>query len=135
MLGANQLTSRMPWGLKRFQQTREAHFLTFSCYRRRPNFNNGMAATEFEFALERVRQDYGLCVYAYVVMPEHVHPLLNEPPRSWPSLSLMVNLAVAPSLSRFFATEPALSAAEGAGNLTSSYRGAVSGTTYPGSRA
>jgi len=33
-------------------------------------------------ALERVRRDYGLCVYGYVVMPEHVHLLLNEPDRN-----------------------------------------------------
>jgi len=29
----------------------------------------------------RVRQSYGLCVYGYVVMPEHVHLLVNEPER------------------------------------------------------
>jgi putative transposase len=28
-----------------------------------------------------VRQSYGLCVYGYVVMPEHVHLLVNEPER------------------------------------------------------
>jgi putative transposase len=28
-----------------------------------------------------VRQSYGLCVYGYVVMPEHVHLLVNEPDR------------------------------------------------------
>jgi len=33
-------------------------------------------------ALERVRRDYGVCVYGYVVMPEHVHLLLNEPERN-----------------------------------------------------
>jgi REP-associated tyrosine transposase len=32
-------------------------------------------------ALERVRQQHGLCVYGYVVMPEHVHLLVNEPER------------------------------------------------------
>ena len=35
----------------------------------------------FESSLERVRQAYGLCVYGYVVMPEHVHLLINEPER------------------------------------------------------
>jgi putative transposase len=35
----------------------------------------------FEAALERVRQQYALCVYGYVVMPEHVHLLVNEPER------------------------------------------------------
>jgi putative transposase len=35
----------------------------------------------FEVALERVRERYDLCVYGYVVMPEHVHLLVNEPNR------------------------------------------------------
>ena len=35
----------------------------------------------FETALERVRRSFRLCVYGYVVMPEHVHLLLNEPQR------------------------------------------------------
>ncbi len=26
----------MPWGLRRFQESRQLHFVTFSCYRRRP---------------------------------------------------------------------------------------------------
>src|SRR5579863_7691312 len=30
----------MPWGLKRFQQSHQLHFVTFSCYRRRANFVN-----------------------------------------------------------------------------------------------
>jgi len=38
-----------------------------------------VSRTTFESALERVRQQYGLCVYGYVVMPEHVHLLVNEP--------------------------------------------------------
>ena len=33
----------------------------------------------FEAALERVRLSFELCVYGYVVMPEHVHLLLSEP--------------------------------------------------------
>ncbi len=35
----------------------------------------------FEFALERVRHSFSLCVYGYVVMPEHVHLLVSEPER------------------------------------------------------
>jgi putative transposase len=31
---------------------------------------------------ERVRRDCGLCIYGYVVIPEHVHLLLNEPERN-----------------------------------------------------
>ena len=69
----------MPWGLQRFQETGQLHFLTFSCYKRRPNFVIVPSRATFETSLERVRQRYGLCVYGYVVMPEHIHMLVNEP--------------------------------------------------------
>ena len=69
----------MPWGLKRFQQARDSHFLTISCYKRRQNFNNLQSRRIFELALERVRARYEMCVYGYVVMPEHVHLLVSEP--------------------------------------------------------
>jgi|SRR5450759_830729 len=69
----------MPWGLKRYQETGQMHFLTFSCYKRRPNLASPPPRTTFESSLERTRQHYGLCVYGYVVMPEHIHLLVNEP--------------------------------------------------------
>jgi putative transposase len=68
----------MPWGLKRFHATRQLHYLTFSCYKRRSNFGTVQSRSTFEAALERVRQRYGLCVYGYVVMPEHVHMLVSD---------------------------------------------------------
>ena len=71
----------MPWGLKRFHESHHLHFLTCSCYHRQPNFESSASRIVFESALERVRQKFGLCVYAYVVMPEHVHLLINEPER------------------------------------------------------
>jgi putative transposase len=67
----------MPWGLTRFQESHQLHFLTFSCYKRRPKFQTVESRTTFESALERVRQNYQLCVYGYVVMPEHVHMLAD----------------------------------------------------------
>jgi putative transposase len=69
----------VPWRLSRFQQTRQLHFLTFSCYGRRSNFGTPESRCTFEAALERVRQQHGICVYGYVVMPEHVHMLVSEP--------------------------------------------------------
>jgi putative transposase len=68
----------MPWGLRRFQETGQLHFLTFSCYQRRPNFTNTPSRTTFETSLEQARRRCGLCVYGYVVMPEHIHMLVNE---------------------------------------------------------
>jgi len=72
----------VPWSLKRFHESRQLHFLTFSCYKRRLNFNTAEPRQIFESALERIRQDYKLCVYGYVIMPEHVHLLVSEPERS-----------------------------------------------------
>jgi len=71
----------VPWGLKRFQQTRQLHFITFSCYRRRPFLDSPARRELFERALEDARRRYALFVTGYVVMPEHVHLLLSEPER------------------------------------------------------
>jgi putative transposase len=71
----------MPWGLKRFQNTGQSHFVTFSCFRRRKFFTSDASMRVFELALERVRCTFGLRIYAYVVMPDHVHLLLSEPER------------------------------------------------------
>ncbi len=72
----------MPWGLKRYQQGRDLHFITFSCYRRQPLLATADAKKLFERALEQVRRQYGFYVTGYVVMPEHVHLLVSEPERS-----------------------------------------------------
>ena len=71
----------MPWGLKRYQQARQLHFVTFSCHRRDPLLASARAKNLFEHALERTRQGYGFYVTGYVVMPEHVHLLISEPER------------------------------------------------------
>ena len=71
----------MPWGLKRFQHSGQGHFVTFCCYHRRPLLSTDESRRAFESALERVRRSYGLCVYGYVIMPEHVHLLLSESQR------------------------------------------------------
>jgi len=75
---------------KRFQQTKQLHFVTFSCYRRLPFLATPHAARVFEEYLEKTRLWYGLNVYAYVVMPEHVYLLVNEPERS--SLSVAIQM-------------------------------------------
>ena len=69
----------MPSGLNRFQQSGQTHFVTFCCYRRQESFTDAPAKHTFEVALERIRRSFRLCVYGYVVMPEHVHLLIGEP--------------------------------------------------------
>ena len=72
----------------RYQQTGEFHFLTFSCFHRQPYLFPVAAMELFEDALERVRLRYLFVVAGYVVMPEHVHLLVNEPARGLLSRSI-----------------------------------------------
>ena len=77
LVGCSFLT--MPRDLRRYQESGQSHFVTFSCYRRRPFFNHPTRFQLFVLCLEEMRRRFDLCVYAYVVMPEHVHLLLSEP--------------------------------------------------------
>ena len=69
----------MPYGLKRYQQSKQCHFVTFSCYRRLPHLRDAKLGNLFIECSERVRRKYRMRVYRYVVMPEHVHLLVSEP--------------------------------------------------------
>jgi putative transposase len=69
----------MPLGLVRHQTEGDDHFITFSCYDRRPYLDTLESRDLFERSLERTRRRYKFNVLAYVVMPEHVHLLVTEP--------------------------------------------------------
>jgi putative transposase len=69
----------MPAGLVRYQQSKQFHFVTFSCYQRKPLLQGDWAKEVVERVLETTRRERCLCVAAYVLMPEHVHLLANEP--------------------------------------------------------
>ena len=70
----------MPSGLKRFQRAESLHFITFSCFHRFPLLEAPGARETVESVLEQARARHLARVYAYVLMPEHVHLLVNEPP-------------------------------------------------------
>ncbi len=69
----------MPSGLRRFQQSGQSHFITFSCYRRQPKLSFPEASDLFVQCLEDMRRRFAMCIYGLVVMPEHVHLLVDEP--------------------------------------------------------
>ena len=69
----------MPARLIRYQQEGHLHFLTFSCFERRPYFRSIEAMNLFQTSLETMRQRYNFAIFGYVIMPEHVHLLLSEP--------------------------------------------------------
>jgi putative transposase len=80
--------TRIP--LRRFYGRGDLHFLTFSCYRRRPFLGTVRARNVFVRTLDAVRRAYSFRLFGYVVMPEHVHQLISEPNKSTPSSVLQV---------------------------------------------
>lgn len=80
----------MPWSLRRYQQARCQHFITFSCDQRAPLLATPQAREFFELTLERVRGWYGFYVTGYVVMPEHVHLLVSKAERALLSVALQM---------------------------------------------
>ena len=70
----------MPTGLKRFQKADALHFITFSSFHRLPFLDAPGARETVEAVLKLTRARQDARVYAFVLMPEHVHLLMNEPP-------------------------------------------------------
>ena len=66
--------------MKRFQKAEALRFITFSCFHRLPLLATPAAREAVEAVLEQTRARHQARLYAYVLMPEHVHLLVNEPP-------------------------------------------------------
>ncbi len=82
----------MPTSLRRYYGTDDLHFITSSCYQRRPLLGRSRHRDLFLAILEEVRRRYGFVVVGYVVMPEHVHLLVDEPQRGNLSVVRTVDL-------------------------------------------
>ena len=80
----------MPKGLHRYYRTGHLHFITFSCYHRRPFLSRVRRRDLFLQILEQVRLRYSFVVVGYVIMPEHVHLLISEPDRGTQSTVMQV---------------------------------------------
>ena len=57
----------------------EPHFLTFSCHRRLPLLSKDRTRQWFVEALDETRRTHGFHLWAWVVMPEHIHLLIWPP--------------------------------------------------------
>ena len=75
----------MTRGLVRRYGCGNLHFITCSCYRRLPLLCSVRARNHFVQILGEVRGKFGFALVGYVVMPEHVHLLIGEPPAGTPS--------------------------------------------------
>ena len=80
----------MPTGLTRHYGSQDLHFITCSCYQRRPWLGTPARRTLFLKILEQTRIAYEFVVVGYVVMPEHFHLLISEPEKGDPSEVMQV---------------------------------------------
>lgn len=66
-----------PWKrLRRFEQARQFHELTFSCFQRWPLLTEPNRCTALSASLDRACDEEDFALVAYVFMPEHVHLLV-----------------------------------------------------------
>jgi putative transposase len=70
----------MPYGLRRFQKAEALHFITFSCFHRLQFPERPEPKDTVEAVLEVTCARHQARIYAYVLIPDHVHLLINEPP-------------------------------------------------------
>jgi putative transposase len=64
---------------KRYNDRGHAHELTFSCFHHQPFLSGDHARNWLADAIEKARGRHSFHVWAYIVMPEHVHLLV------WPT--------------------------------------------------
>ena len=76
--------------LERRYGTGQLHFITCSCYRRKPLLGTARARDCFLRILSEVRERYDFALLGYVVIPEHIHLLINEPRVGTPSTVMQV---------------------------------------------
>src|SRR5436190_18173530 len=62
--------------LRRYDEPGHAHFLTFSCFHRLALLSKDRTREWFLSALSAARRKHGFELWAWVIMPEHVHLLL-----------------------------------------------------------
>ena len=62
--------------LRRFEAAGDIRFLTFSCYQSLPLFANDAIKAMFVEVLDAIRKEMRFRLYAWVIMPNHVHLLL-----------------------------------------------------------
>src|SRR5207249_7227289 len=61
---------------RRFDEAGQARELTFSCYRRHRFLSRDRTRQWFVEEMEAARREFPIDLWAYVIMPEHVHLLV-----------------------------------------------------------
>jgi putative transposase len=63
--------------VKHFNQPGHVHELTFSCYQQRPLLTNDLWRRLFCEAVDRAMERHQYRLFAFVIMPEHVHLIVH----------------------------------------------------------
>ena len=69
----------MPQQLKRYTGRGDLHFITFTCYQRRHFLASAKSRSKAVQILAELRARLGFALVGYVLMPDHVHLIINEP--------------------------------------------------------
>jgi putative transposase len=80
----------MPRNLKRHYGKGDRHFITFSCFERRPLLGTARARNFVVKVMGELRERYWFMLIGYVLMPEHVHLLVSEPKKGTASKVVQV---------------------------------------------
>jgi len=70
----------------------DAHFLTYSCYQQLPLLSRKRTCRWIVDALRSTRRVHNVALWAYVIMPEHVHVLLCPRERDYEMRRILVAL-------------------------------------------
>ena len=65
--------------LRHYDDLETSRFVTFSCYQRLPLFGQKTTRDLFCSYLHQFREQTGIKILGYVIMPEHVHLVLHPP--------------------------------------------------------
>ncbi|MBS0191504.1 MAG: transposase [Phycisphaerales bacterium] len=71
------MQSRPPIRKRLHRRAGGIRFITFSNYRRLPLLGKPGARNVFVDCLYEAREEFGFALYAWVIMPEHVHILMH----------------------------------------------------------
>lgn len=82
--------------IRHFDEPGHAHFLTFSCYHRLPLFTKDRTCNWFVETLRTAKMHHEFHLWAWVIMPEHVHLLIwPTQPNSIPDILKSIKIPVA----------------------------------------
>jgi putative transposase len=80
----------MPYKLKRFIGRQDFHFITFTCYQRRKFLASMNSRNITTRILGEVRDRFRFKLIGYVLVPDHVHLIISEPPGATPGKAMQV---------------------------------------------